>query len=67
MKKKSEWMNESYKCYKFLKKKVLRKIMAGLYLAKLIPDISKLHRILGTGTGDNGVKKKCVFKFSASC
>lgn len=41
--------------------------MAGLYLAKLIPDISKLHRILGTGTGDNGVKKKYVFKFSASC
>lgn len=34
--------------------------MAGLYLVKLIPDISKSHGILGTGTGDNGVKKMCI-------
>lgn len=30
--------------------------MAELYLAKSIPDISKLHGTLETGTGEHGFK-----------
>jgi len=48
----------------FFDKEFFRKeLMAELYLAKLIPDISELHGILETGTRDIDLSK-FAFKIS---